>query len=263
MWLVVCWGELHYLWLVGDICLVTMMFRSTETLIVLTNLLLNFLLDWIKLSPFCLLLILWIRLIWLGFHSSSWRDICPSIVGWQFWYVRLSLLGRTLPSIVLRDTPVSLRLRISTALVECLSDCARQIVLRLKRLFVGPVWLLSWACVVVRPAIPRWRADWIVDVFWLWLPRIWHLFTVFGSVGLDSLRELIDLSLGERCRLFLVQVDVAFLLLCLYLLLLTAVVGDLLRPFHTYHLTFECEVFVSSNSLCSQILLFQLLCLAT
>ena len=63
--------NLHDLWLVSDVCFVAVVLGPTEAIIVLTNFLLDFLLDRIKLIGICLLFVLRIRLVWLGLHPRT------------------------------------------------------------------------------------------------------------------------------------------------------------------------------------------------
>ena len=72
---------MHDLRLASDVCFVTVMLGSAEAIIMLTNLLLDFLLDRIKLISICLLFVLWIRLVWLGLNSCTRRNILTSSIG--------------------------------------------------------------------------------------------------------------------------------------------------------------------------------------
>ena len=64
--------KLHDLRLTIDVCFVAVVLGPAKAIIVLTNLLLDFLLDRIKLVVgICVLLVLRIRLVWLGLHPRT------------------------------------------------------------------------------------------------------------------------------------------------------------------------------------------------
>ena len=72
MRLIGCGGELDDLGLVRNVSLISMVLRSAEPGIVLTNLLLHLLLNRIKLIGAWLLLELRIRLVGLGLYAHAW-----------------------------------------------------------------------------------------------------------------------------------------------------------------------------------------------
>ena len=124
-------GKLHDLRLTIDVCFISVVLGPAKAIIVLTNLLLNFLLNRIELSGVGVLFVLRIRLVWLGLHSRTRGHVLAPIIRGQLRYVGLGLLSGTLAGVVLGDAPVRFGLGIGAALVERLRDGGRQIILLL------------------------------------------------------------------------------------------------------------------------------------
>jgi len=97
-------GELHDFWLVSNVSLVAMMFRSAKSCIVLADFFLHFLLDHIQLAAFVRFK-LRIHLVWLGLSTGARRRSLVRIWG-KFSYIWL--LCAVLGLVIRRDAPMHL-----------------------------------------------------------------------------------------------------------------------------------------------------------